>query len=129
MSILFNPVKAVEYLHSCGVVHCDLKPTNLLMTADGTLKIADFDISLDTTQRRSKRSTLALHVGGTHGYMAPELLKGAPCSAESDMYSLGKVRHPQRNPREIDSDLTTRNPDPCPSPTHTHTALLCGGVC
>jgi serine/threonine protein kinase/tetratricopeptide (TPR) repeat protein len=85
--------------HSQGVVHCDLKPSNLRITPDGRLKILDFGIakSLRVTRETSKydvtteSATGDQAVAGTLPYMAPEQLRSEPADARSDLYSAGAV--------------------------------------
>jgi serine/threonine-protein kinase len=85
--------------HSQGVVHCDLKPSNLRVTPDGRLKILDFGIakSLRVTRESSKHdvttdsATGDQALVGTLPYMAPEQLRSEPTDARSDLYSAGAV--------------------------------------
>ena len=85
--------------HRQGVVHCDLKPSNLRITPDGRLKILDFGIakSLRVTRDASKydvtteSTTGAQAVVGTLPYMPPEQLRSEPADARSDLYSTGAV--------------------------------------
>ena len=78
----------LETAHDAGLVHRDIKPQNLLITPDGTLKIADFGIarSLDGTQLTQAGTVL-----GTAAYLAPEQAAGEQVTAAADIYSLGAV--------------------------------------
>ncbi|MEU8303136.1 serine/threonine-protein kinase [Actinomadura sp. NPDC048955] len=76
--------------HRQGVVHRDIKPGNLLLAADGTLKIADFGIARFTGEA-SAALTMTGQVIGTSTYLAPERGLGRPAGAPSDVYSLGCV--------------------------------------
>jgi eukaryotic-like serine/threonine-protein kinase len=93
----------LEIAHDAGLVHRDIKPQNLLITPDGTLKIADFGIarSLDGTQLTQAGTVL-----GTAAYLAPEQAAGDQVTAAADIYALGAVLYELltgRPPYEADS--------------------------
>jgi serine/threonine protein kinase len=93
----------LETAHDAGLVHRDIKPQNLLITPDGTLKIADFGIarSLDGT-----KLTQAGTVLGTAAYLAPEQAAGEQVTVAADIYALGAVLYELltgRPPYEADS--------------------------
>ena len=71
--------------HDVGVVHCDLKPDNVLLGRDGTIKLTDFGIARAQADVDSARGTVA----GTPAYMAPEQVTGEGLDARSDLYALG----------------------------------------
>mgnify|MGYP003681880752 CR=1 FL=1 len=79
---------ALACAHNKGLIHRDIKPQNVLMKDDGTLKMADFGISLaeNAIQLTGDNSVL----GSVH-YLAPEISKGEQASFQSDIYSLGIV--------------------------------------
>ena len=81
-------LSALDYIHSKGIVHCDIKPQNIILLQNGSIKVADFGIArLDAMLDRSKeRSDMAL---GTVYYVSPEQAQGKAPRAESDIYSLG----------------------------------------
>jgi serine/threonine protein kinase len=74
--------------HPCGVLHCDLSPSNLLVSYAGEVKIADFGVA--QVLRRS-RTTDGGRVVGKYRYMAPEMLRGESVDVRADLYSLGLV--------------------------------------
>lgn len=80
-----DAARALAYAHGCGVMHCDVKPSNLFLGSDGTLKIGDFGLALSTTE--CGNSTVSHD--GTLRYMAPERLSQKPIDFASDQYSLG----------------------------------------
>lgn len=80
--------EALEHAHKNGLVHCDIKPHNILMMADGRIKVADFGIARAVS---SATSTYAGNVIGSVHYFSPEQAKGAAVTPKSDVYSLGVV--------------------------------------
>lgn len=74
--------------HDCGVIHRDVKPQNVLIKDDGTVKITDFGIALAGDALQLTRDDSVL--GSVH-YMAPECSRGEGASIQSDVYSLGVV--------------------------------------
>jgi len=78
----------LEHAHAAGLVHRDIKPQNLLLGSDGTVKIADFGIA------RAAEETRLTQIGsvlGTAAYLAPEQALGEEVTAAADIYSLGCV--------------------------------------
>jgi eukaryotic-like serine/threonine-protein kinase len=81
--------RALEVAHEAGVIHRDIKPQNMVVEADGVLKVMDFGIA--RLQSRSEGHTQAGMVVGTPEYMSPEQLRGDDLDARSDLYSAGVV--------------------------------------
>jgi eukaryotic-like serine/threonine-protein kinase len=77
--------------HQKGVVHCDIKPENIIITPAGLVKILDFGIAKRLPVQEAGNTTSLEPAGliGTPNYMAPEVLAGEPADARSDIYSLG----------------------------------------
>ncbi|GHE91047.1 hypothetical protein GCM10017786_24220 [Amycolatopsis deserti] len=77
---------ALAAAHAAGIVHRDVKPGNLLVADDGTVKIADFGISRATGDAALTQAGL---VAGTPAYLAPEIARGQEPTPDSDVFSLG----------------------------------------
>lgn len=84
---------ALQYAHDHGVVHRDIKPENILMSVDGSVKVADFGLSRILGNESQQYSLTATHqVMGTPRYMAPEQLEATrSVDHRADIYSLGVV--------------------------------------
>jgi serine/threonine-protein kinase len=80
--------RALEYIHSQGVVHRDLKPENIMVDPDDQVKLIDFGIAANAGSRRLTFAKLT-EAMGTPDYISPEQVKGKRGDARSDVYSLG----------------------------------------
>ncbi len=89
VQLMLQICDGVGYAHRAGLVHCDLKPQNILISPAGTAKITDFGISrvLATIQPDEQQET----VWGSPQYFSPEQAAGGAPSPASDVYSLGVV--------------------------------------
>ncbi len=84
--IMYQLCSAVLYAHNHGVIHRDIKPQNVFLTTDGTIKLGDFGIA--TFQNGSHVTRSEMIIGSVH-YIAPEVADGNPASVRSDIYSMG----------------------------------------
>ena len=80
--------RALSYAHSCGVLHCDVKPANLLLDTHGDLHIGDFGLAFVLQDAAGKHGRPGMR-SGTLRYMAPERLKHGINSFAGDQYSFG----------------------------------------
>ncbi|MBQ6430440.1 MAG: Stk1 family PASTA domain-containing Ser/Thr kinase [Oscillospiraceae bacterium] len=81
--------KALDHAHSRGIVHRDIKPHNIMILKDGSIKVADFGIA----RVGSAKNTLTREALGSVHYISPEQAKGARVDNRSDLYSLGVVMY------------------------------------
>jgi serine/threonine-protein kinase len=91
MDIVAQAARALDAAHKAGIVHRDIKPGNLLITADGTAKITDFGIAKASAPDVNLTATGI--VMGTALYVSPEQATGRPLAGASDVYSLGVVAY------------------------------------
>ena len=88
MDIVAQSAAGLDAAHAAGLVHRDIKPGNLLIAADGQVKITDFGIAHAAGSAPVTRTGMLI---GTPGYLAPERVSGASATPASDIYSLGVV--------------------------------------
>ncbi|GAF89912.1 unnamed protein product, partial [marine sediment metagenome] len=84
--IIRSVCSALHYAHEMGVVHCDLKPGNVMVHKNGTVLVTDFGIA-----RMTDAATATMIGMGTPAYMAPELVRGEEPTPQTDIYALGVV--------------------------------------
>ena len=87
--ILRQVASALVRAGDAGIVHRDIKPDNLMLTADGEVKVADFGLARVFEGRQQPRLTEDGMTMGSPLYMSPEQIEGKPLDARSDIYSLG----------------------------------------
>ncbi len=116
-ALLETLARAVHAAHQAGVIHRDLKPGNVLLTAEGTPKIADFGLAKRVNA--AETLTQAGTVMGTPQYMSPEQAEGKAIGPTADVYALGAILYecltgrPPFNgdsPLEVLRDVVTREP-------------------
>lgn len=83
--ILRETAEALDYAHRHSVVHCDVKPGNIILDRNGPAKLADFGIAKITSTQYHTRSGLLM---GTPGYMAPEQIEGKTLDGRTDQFAL-----------------------------------------
>ncbi|HXG34190.1 MAG TPA: serine/threonine-protein kinase [Bryobacteraceae bacterium] len=90
LRILRQTAAALDYAHGKGIVHRDVKPANIVIQEDGTVKITDFGIARDAA---SRDLTHAGTVVGTPSYMSPEQVEGRSADGRSDQFSLAVIAY------------------------------------
>jgi eukaryotic-like serine/threonine-protein kinase len=123
--------KGLEHAHARGVIHRDLKASNVMITPDGQAKLLDFGLArrLDPqaieSVTKSRRSLAEIgNIAGTLSYMAPEILRGKPPRPASDIWSLGALLYEMLSGRlpfkgettfELTMAIMVEEPEPLPS--------------
>ncbi len=87
VAVTLQLLAAVDFAHRSGIVHRDIKPQNVMLDRDGTVKVMDFGIA----RAGDSGMTEAGSILGTAQYLAPEQAKGQPVDERSDLYSVGVV--------------------------------------
>lgn len=87
LAIMREVVAALRVAHSAGLVHCDVKPPNILVDRRGAVKLADFGIARQAGSARAEGEA----VTGSFHFMAPEQALGAPPDPRSDLYAVGST--------------------------------------
>lgn len=91
VKLLIQVCEAVGFMHQNLVIHCDLKPSNILVTAEGKVKVLDFGISqLNSVQHDSSSAQPGLRAF-TPDYAAPEQIEGLNTSTRTDTFSIGAL--------------------------------------
>lgn len=83
VSVALDITQALEFSYQLDIIHGDIKPSNVLITKNGTAKLSDFGMARRASNNEQKT------VGGTPSYIAPEILHGEKPSVQTDIYALG----------------------------------------
>ena len=86
-AVLVSVAKALEYVHSQGLVHRDVTPSNVMLLRDGSIRLMDFGV----VKEPGADLTTVGEVVGTAAYIAPEQINGARVDSRTDLYGLGAV--------------------------------------
>ncbi len=124
LSIISSAAATLEFLHTMGIIHADLKPQNIFLPQDyistgnllSSVKISDFSLGRRVDEPEGSRAGI-----GTVGYMAPEVILESRTSPQSDLFALGVVayclltgRHPylhgETDPQKINSRILEESP-------------------
>jgi serine/threonine-protein kinase len=118
--IMARVCEALDYIHSHGVVHRDMKPENIMIGPDDQIKLIDFGIAANEGSRRLTFAKLS-NVMGTPDYISPEQVKGKRGDGRSDIYAVGvmlyemltgRVPFTGNNPFLIMNDRLLNSPEP-----------------
>jgi len=102
--LVIEVLEAVSHAHSCLIVHSDIKPSNVLVTTEGQVKLLDFGIARLLTAVDSDDTSSEAGVGLTPEYAAPEQLAGGGITTATDVYSMGLLLYvllAGSSPREV----------------------------
>ena len=128
VELFLQVLDAVDFAHRRLVVHRDLKPTNVLVDAEGRTKLLDFGISKIVDPSSGEDATLTQARAFTPDYASPEQLRGAAATVATDVYSLGIMlyellagRRPFSRKKDADLDLSALARDPEPPSTRVRT--------
>jgi len=121
-SVTDKVLSALEHAHCLGIVHCDIKPANVMVTEHGGVKIMDFGTA---RVRGAKYGTLDGYMMGTPAYMSPEQVLGQELDARADLYAVGIVLYrllTAKLPFEADTAIAVAQKQiaEAPAPLHSH---------
>jgi len=133
--------EALEHAHTRGIIHRDLKSTNVMLTSEGRVKVLDFGLAkrlrADVLAENAPTQTLVdqEQAAGTFAYMAPEVLRGTPADERADIWALGVMLYemstgqrpfPDVTPYQLTSSILRDDPPPLSSfvPTGLASVIL-----
>lgn len=131
-TVLDAVLAALTSAHDAGILHRDVKPGNILFTAAGEAKLADFGIA----KTAGGAHTMTGQVVGTMAYLSPDRLAGKPATPADDLYAVGVVgyealtgrRPPSAAVRRLGERYLARNTSPDRRPAPRRTPGACRGV-
>lgn len=126
---LVQLVRGLHHLHRHGLVHRDVKPTNVMVTQDGRVKLLDFGLALAARSRPDPSDSFVV---GTLDYLSPEQASGQPVTAASDFFGLGVMLYeamtahtpwPDVDARRLLEDRSTAEPELAFGQSEEHSEL------
>ena len=115
LALFLQLCEAVAFAHSHRILHGDLKPSNVMVTAEGAVKLLDFGASRLLPAEGAEGEEASVLAAFTPEYASPERIQGLPCAAASDVYSLGAMlyrlltgRAPVRVETHVDATAAVR---------------------
>ncbi|HYF00062.1 MAG TPA: serine/threonine-protein kinase [Planctomycetota bacterium] len=126
--VLRQLAEALEHVHSKGLIHKDLKPENVLVNAEGDIRLIDFSLSQTKWDRWLQ---FGRRVEGTPLYMAPEQIRGEKCDARTDIYGFGLIAYELLTKRmpftgKDHQEVMQKHLHHTPAPMRSHVATISG---
>jgi serine/threonine-protein kinase len=104
LAIFAQVAKGLAALHAMGYAHCDLKPNNILVNADGEVKLIDFG-------QACRLGSVKERIQGTPDFIAPEQVKREPITAKTDVFNFGATLYASLTGRNIPTLYTVKKGD------------------